>query len=447
MYLKRHIDNDLENWKKDGNRLPLIVKGARQTGKSESIRHFASKNYSNVIEINFVTNPEFRTITQFGYSADDIIKGISLVNPRFIFSPRHTLLFFDEIQAFPDITTSLKFFKIDQRYDVICSGSLLGISYKEISHISVGYKEEYMLYSMDFEEFLWAKGYTREWIDEIYAYVKEHRPFPSDMHSILTNLFFDYLITGGMPAVVSSYIESSSFSGILKIQSGIVSGYKDDITKYAEGLDKARILNVYNHVPVQLGKENKKFQISKVAHGARTADYFSAIEWLLDAGILFQCHCLNFPELPIKGNYIDTKYKLYFNDTGLLLSQLDEEVSLNLRVNRNLGVYKGAIFESILAESLVKQGKKLVYYKKEDSTLEEDFFVRTIQQLVPIEVKATNGTSKSLRTLIDSERYPDITWGIKFTGGNIGYENNILTLPYFCSFLLKRLLDDMNAAV
>lgn len=187
-------------------------------------------------------------------------------------------------------------------------------------------------------------------------------------------------------------------------------------------------------------RENGRYyiKISKVASGARFKDYRSCIEWLADAGLVNICYCLHMPELPIKGNYNDSKYKLYFKDSGLLVAMLDEESQEDLRVNKNLGVYKGALYENIIGEALVKSGYELYYYKREDSTLEEDFFVRSRNDLVPVEVKATNGRSKSLRTLISSKKYEEISYGVKLCHGNVGLENRIYIFPYFCSFLLKQ---------
>ena len=209
-------------------------------------------------------------------------------------------------------------------------------------------------------------------------------------------------------------------------------------------MDQTRILNVFEQIPMQLAKDNKKFQISKVAKGARFKDYRGCIEWLKDAGIVNICYCMNFPELPLKGNYDETKYKLYFFDTGIFVAMLDEEAQEDLRANKNLSVYKGALYENIVGEALIKNGYGLYYYKKDDSYLEEDFFVRTKDYLVPVEVKSTNGTAKSLRTLIKSNSYQDIKYGIKFISGNIGYSDNIYTFPYFCAFLLKEYLQDVN---
>lgn len=440
LYLKRKIDTFLAKWKANPDRKPLIVKGPRQVGKTESIKRFGEMNYQSVITINFVEEPKYKMITADGYKADDIIKNISRMNPSKRFIEGETLIFFDELQEFPDIATTLKFFKIDGRFDVICSGSMLGINYRKIESNSVGYKSDYEMFSLDFEEFLWAKGYDDAFIEDVLDHMRNLTPFNEVQMSVCSSLFLDYCILGGMPAVVRGFIEKGTFEGSLEVQRQLIADYKEDIRKYAEGIDQTRILNVFNHIPVQLAKDNKKFQISKVASGARSRDYRGCVEWLDDAGMVNICYCLNFPELPLQGNYDDTKYKIYFADNGLLVAVLDEEAQEDLRANKNLGVYKGALYENVVGEALVKAGYKLYYYKRDDSTLEQDFFVRTASALIPVEVKAKNRTAKSMRTLISSEKYADIHCGIKFTGGNIGYSDNIYTFPYFCAFLLKRYL-------
>ena len=440
IYLKRKIDDYLENWKKNTDRKPLIVKGARQTGKTESIRHFANANYESVIEINFAEEPKYRTIVENGYRPADIIKNISRMDPFKKFIAGKTLIFFDELQDFPDIATSLKFFKTDGRFDVICSGSLLGIHYKKIESNSVGYKSDYELCSLDFEEFLWANGYGDAVVQDILGHMVRLEPFNTTDMSVFNHLFLDFCILGGMPAVVREYIQRGTFEGTLEIQRQLIEDYKEDIRKYADGMDQTRILNVLNQIPAQLAKDNKKFQISKVARDARFKDYRGCIEWLMDAGVINICYCLNFPELPLKGNTDESKFKLYFFDTGLLVAMLDDEAQEDLRANKNLGVYKGALYENIVGEAFTKCGYGLYYYKRDNSTLEEDFFVRTRQSLIPVEVKATKGTAKSLRTLIKSEHYSDIRCGIKLTAGNIGECDGIYTFPYFCAFLMKRYL-------
>ena len=439
-YLKRKVDNYLLNWKTDPNKKPLIIKGSRQVGKTESITRFGHLNYKSIIYINFVEEPNYKMITTDGYKAQDIIRNISRIDPSKQFIENDTLIIFDELQDFPDIATSLKFFKIDGRFDVICSGSLLGINYQSIESNSVGYKTDYEMFSLDFEEFLWAKGYDESTIQEMLEHMIQLKSFNEIEMSIYSSLFLDFCILGGMPAVVREYIEKGTFEGSIDIQKQLVADYKEDIRKYADGMDQTRITNVFNHIPVQLAKDNKKFQITKIASNARFRDYRGCIEWLKDAGIINICYCMQFPELPLKGNYDESKYKIYFADSGLLVAMLDDEAQENLRVNKNLGVYKGALYENIVGEALVKAGYDLYYYKKDNSTLEQDFFVRNKENLIPVEVKATNGTARSLRTLIASNHYPDIQFGIKFISGNIGLSNNIYTFPYFCAFLLKKYL-------
>ena len=440
MYLRRKIDSFLQKWKDDEERKPLIVRGSRQVGKTESINHFARQNYESIIEINFIRDEKYKGIITDGYEAAAIIKNISLIDPAKQFIPGKTLIFFDEITDFPEIATSLKFFHLDGRFDVICSGSMLGINYKRIESNSVGYKTDYHMYSMDFEEFLWARGYDDAAVDGVLQHMLEEKPFSELEMKVWHDLFLDFCVLGGMPAVVAEFIRKGTFEGSLQTQRQLIADYREDIRKYAEGMDQTRITNVFNRIAPQLAKENKKFQISKVAPGARFRDYRGCAEWLADAGMVNICHCLDFPELPLGGNYDPDVFKLYFADTGLLVAMLDEESQDDLRANKNLGVYKGGLYENIVAEALTKAGCSLYYYRREDSTLEEDFFLRTASDLIPVEVKAKSGRSKSLRTLIDSSHYPDIRYGFKLSMNNIGHENRIYTFPYFCAFLLKRFL-------
>lgn len=444
MYLKRKVDSFLEDWKNDSNRKPLIIKGSRQVGKTESVLHFAAANYKSVIEINFVRDEKYKGIIADGYEASQIIKNISLIDPSKEFIPGNTLIFFDEITEFPEIATSLKFFSLDKRFDVICSGSMLGVNYRRIESNSVGYKTDYEMFSMDFEEFLWAKGYGKETVESMFMHMRELKPFSELEMRVYSELFLDYNILGGMPAIVAEYIERNTFTNSLATQRQLIADYKEDIRKYAAGVDQTRILNVFNRIAPQLAQENKKFQISKVESGARFRDYRGCAEWLQDAGCVNICYCMQFPELPLGGNYDPDVFKLYFADTGLLVSMLDEESQVDLRAGKNLGVYKGALYENMVGEALVKQGYRLYYYKRQDSSLEADFFVRSAKSLIPIEVKAKDGRAKSMNTLISSLHYPDIRYGFKLSKNNVGHENNIYTFPYFCAFLLKRFIKEFT---
>lgn len=440
--LKRKIDSVLIEWKGDPNHLPLIVKGARQIGKTESINHFAKENYKSVIEINFALQKQYKDIFDDGFEVDTIIKNITLHNPDFEVIPNNTLIFFDELQDCPNCATSLKSFNQDGRFDVICSGSLMGINYQEIESNSVGNKEDYEMHSMDFEEFLWAKGYSNALIDDLFRHMLDVTPLSNAEYRVVMDAFREYMVIGGMPAIVKTFATQNNYSGTLKMQKQILRDYEEDITKYAKGLDKAKILNIYRKIPVFLGKNNKKFQISKVAKGARNRDYIGTVDWLCDAGIINICYCMDQPELPLKGNYNPDNYKIYYRDTGLLIASLDDEAQQDLRDNKNFNTYKGAIYENIVADMLVKQGYGLYFYRNEKSTIEMDFFVRDKDSLIPVEVKANDSATVSLNNLIKKDCYSDIKYGIKLANKNIGFNGKFYTFPYFLTFLLKRYLSE-----
>lgn len=436
--LKRKIDKYLTDWKNRPDRKPLIIKGARQIGKTRSVEWFAGQNYASVIEINFIEQKKYREIFNDGFEVDAILKNISLLNPELKFIPGNTIFFFDELQACPNCATSLKFFKLDGRFDVICSGSLMGIIYNEIESNSVGYKEDYEMHSMDFEEFLWAMGYNDEFTADLLSHMLDVRPLSELQMDTLMSLFRDYVIIGGMPEVVSTYVRNKNFSGTLDIQRQLLKDYEEDITKYVEGLDKAKVKAVYNHISTFLAKENKRFQITKIARNARNRDYMGCVEWLADAGVVNVCYCLNQPELPLKGNYDPKMYKIYFKDTGLLIASLDEEAQEDLRANKNLGTYKGAIYENIVGDMLVKQGYRLFYYHSDRPALEMDFFIRSADSLIPVEVKANDGATASLNRLLNDDKYNDVKYGIKLGYRNIGFNGKFYTFPYFLTFLLRR---------
>lgn len=443
-YLRRKIDQFLDEWLQDENRKPLIIKGARQIGKTKTIEEFARRNNLSLIEINFVLNHEYKDIFDDGYDVDKIIKNITLKNPSLVFVPGKTLIFFDEIQKCINAATSLKSFKLDKRFDVICSGSLMGLSYKEIESVSTGHKTDYTMYSMDFEEFLWALGYKEQQINDLFKHMKDLKPLSDIEFKVYLDHFHEYLVLGGMPEVVKLFVEQKNYSGTLALQKQIIIDYEEDITKYAEGLDKTKILNVFRKIPVFLGQDNKKFKISKVAHGARNREYVGITDWLIDAGIVNVSYCLNDLALPLKGNYNPDNYRVYFMDTGLLVASLDEEASKDLRENKNFNTYKGAIYENIVADMLKKSGYDLYFYMSDDSTIEVEFFVRDANNLIPIDVKARDGKIKSVINLINSKNIEDINYGIKFAEKNIGYKDNVYTFPYFMAFLLKKFLNTKN---
>ena len=442
--LRRKIDDYLVEWKNSKDKMPLIVRGARQIGKTDAIEYFAKNNYKYIVEINFALQKEYKTIFDQGFEVDTIINNISIINNSFIFVPGETLIFFDEIQDCINAATSLKAFNIDKRFDIICSGSMLGVNYKDIESNSVGNKIDYIMHSIDFEEFLWAKGYRPEQIEDLYKCMKECKPLTTTQYDVMMLNFRDYMILGGMPAIVAKFIENKNFSGILTMQEQILKDYEQDIMKYAEGLDKARVLNAYRKVAVFLGNENKKFQISKIAEGARNREYFGVADWLSDSGIINISYCMEECALPLGGNYNPDNYRLYFADTGLLIASLDDEVQDDLRKNKNFNTYKGAIYENIVADMLVKAGYKLYFYKNEKGTIKMDFFVRDADSLIPVEVKASDNATVSLNNLINGNQYSDIKYGIKLCNKNIGFNGKFYTFPYFMTFFLKRFLKDKD---
>ena len=436
-----YLDDYLIEWKNNPNKMPLIIKGARQIGKTDAVRNFG-KSYKHFIEINFALQKEFLDIFDNGYEVDAIIKSITLKRPNLKFVPGETLIFFDEIQHCVNCATSLKSFREDGRYDVCCSGSLMGINYHEIESNSVGNKMDIVMHSLDFEEFLWAKGYQESQIEDLYNYMKSVKSLPNNVLETYFNIFKEYMLVGGMPAIVATFIENNNYSGILDMQKQILLDYEEDITKYASSLDQTKILNVYRKISVFLGKENKKFQISKVEHNARNREYVGVVDWLENVGIINVCYALDSLELPLKGNYNPDNYRLYFGDPGLLIGSLEEESQEDLRINKNFNTYKGAIYENVVGDMLVKEGYELFFYKNEKGTIKMDFFISDKDSLIPIEVKSSDNATISLNKLIDNKQYKDIKYGIKLGYKNIGFNGKFYTLPYFLTFFLKRFLKE-----
>ena len=436
--LKRKIDVFLQEWKNREHN-PLIIKGARQIGKTTSIMEFAKKNYESVIEINFVSNPEYIQIFKGGFDVDSIILELSILNPNLKFIPNNTLIFFDEVQEYMDATTSLKFFALDKRFDVICSGSS-----PIVNDASIGFKEDYTMYSLDFEEFLWAKGYEDNIINTLMNNILELKPYSDLVLEKMNSLFMEYILTGGMPKIVSTYISQGNYSGIPDRQKQLYQDYLDDIRKYVEGLYASRVENMYLHVASQLGKDNPKFQITKLGHGARANQYEGCAQWLADAGVVNIGYCLNSLTLPLKGNENPNNYRIYFADTSLLVSSMDEDSRNDLLIDKNLGVYKGALYENFAAEALMKQGYELFFYRSEDSRTELDFLIRLKDNIVPIEIKANKGSARSLNAVIEDKKIDEIKYGIKFSNNNIGVANNVLTLPFFTLFMLKIVITNMK---
>ena len=431
--LKRKIVSELIDWKNNHKNKCLLVIGARQIGKTFIIREFAKENYDYFYEINFLENEKQKEIFKDDLSVDNIIKEISLRIPTFKVDDGKTLLFLDEIQECPQAITALKFLAQDKRFDCIASGSMLGMAYKRTSSFPVGYIDRIYMNSLDFEEFLWAKGVTDETINYIKEFYDNKKQVNMFAHNGMLELFREYIVLGGMPEVINEFLASNNFNVALNIQKEILDGYRDDIIKYAPEDEKVKIRACFDSIPVQLAKDNKKFRYNLVQKKADKSKLFNSLEWLYDAGIINFCYNLRNPEAPLEGNKIIDSFKVYMKDTGLLMAMMDEGSQLEI-MNGNLGIYKGAIYENIIADVFTKSGKKLYYFEK-NSTLEVDFFIRYNNEVTAVEVKSADNTkSKSLNSIMNNY---GVKQGIKLSTKNIGYDSNgILSLPLYMSMFL-----------
>ena len=410
--LQRKIERTLIKWKNTPNHKPLIIKGCRQCGKTFSVNAFAKEYYTHVVYLNFFEHPDYKLAFEGSKQIDSIVMNLTALLPNSRFVSGQTCIILDEIQECSAARTALKFFKIDGRYDVIATGSLLGVcGYKgdetDYNSIPVGYEQHIEMFPLDFEEFLWANGINQEIIELLTKSLQERTPIPPAIHQRMRQLILEYTIVGGMPEVVNRFIATHNMSDVLEEQHSIITGYKEDMVKYAANEDKVRLRAVFDSIPRQLSKENKKFQFSAIRKGARAKEYITGIQWLEDAGIIIRCRNLSITELPLEGNAIEDSFKIYMRDTGLFVSMLEDGTQFDILQGRLYG-YKGAIFENLIADIFTKMGRKLYYYRK-DSGLEIDFVIRYHSECVLVEVKASTGNTKSTKTILQHpDKYPYI---------------------------------------
>jgi len=430
--LKRKIMKELINWKNNKDKMCLLVKGARQVGKTFIIDKFAKENYKNYVYINFIENPGYAAIFEGDLNIETLIKQMTLRVPNIQLIPNETLIFLDEIQSCPKARTALKFFAIDRRFDVIASGSLLGINYKDVPSYPVGYVEHLEMYSLDFEEFLWANGISEQSILDIKEYFNKKEKVPFAMHERMMELFKEYIVVGGMPKVVSEFVSTHNFANVLKLQKAIILDYLDDIAKYAQGTEKTKARACFLSIPKHLSKDYKKFRYSYVEPRGDAKKFAGSLMWLYDAGIINFCYNLASPELPLEGNAKSDTFKVYMRDTGLLMAMLEDGSQEDI-IDGNLGIYKGAIYENIIADIFGKLGKKL-YYFEHNSKLEIDFFIRYNKMATAIEVKAADNTkSKSMNSAIENW---NVKYGIKLSTKNIGGTENVDSFPLYMAMFL-----------
>ena len=438
--LQRKIERTLIKWKNTPNHKPLIIKGCRQCGKTFSVNAFAKEYYTHVVYLNFFEHPDYKLAFEGSKQIDSIVMNLTALIPNSRFVSGQTCIILDEIQECSAARTALKFFKIDGRYDVIATGSLLGVcGYKgdetDYNSIPVGYEQHIEMFPLDFEEFLWANGINQEIIELLTKSLQERTPIPPAIHQRMRQLILEYTIVGGMPEVVNRFIATHNMSDVLEEQHSIITGYKEDMVTYAANEDKVRLRAAFDSIPRQLSKENKKFQFSVIKKGARAKEYITGIQWLEDAGIITRCRNLSITELPLEGNAIEDSFKVYMRDTGLFVSMLEEGTQFDILQGRLYG-YKGAIFENLIADIFTKMGRKLYYYRK-DSGLEIDFVIRYHSECVLVEVKASTGNTKSTKTILQHPDKYHVYQAIKLGDYNIGEKDGILTLPIYMAFLLR----------
>lgn len=449
--LKRDIENELKEWKHTKAHKPLVIKGVRQCGKTYIVEKFAQENYTHVVYINFVKMPKVAMAFEGSLDVDDIIMGLSSVLRNAVFEPGKTCIIFDEIQECPQARTSLKFFHLDGRFDIIATGSLLGVKGygKKLSNggveyprsIPVGYEEIIEMYPLSFEEFLWANGISEQVIGKIRNCMETETEVPVLIHKRMQELLLQYIIVGGMPEAVNTFLDSHDMAKVKRVQSRIIDEYKDDMVKYADESLKPNIRECFESIPKQLAKENKKFQYSVISKNARASVYSGCIQWIEDAGIVRRCYNLNITGLPLDVNAINDCFKIYMADTGLFTSMLEEGTAFDI-LQGNLSACKGAIYENLMADLLGKAGRKLYYYHK-DSGLEIDFVIRYKGKCTILEVKARSGKTKSASTLLKKPEIYDVHQCLKFGDYNVGRaesDSQILTLPLYSAFLLKGVL-------
>lgn len=435
--LKRKIERELYKWKINKAHKPLIIKGLRQSGKTYSVVEFAKNNYENVIYINFQNNEDYKRIFDNNLEIENIKLQISSYFTDAKFEEGKTIIILDEIQECSRARLALKFFKLDGRYDVIATGSLLGIRglNNDITSVPVGYEEELKMYPLDFEEFLWAKGVKEEIIDEITRCFIEKKKVVEGIHHKLRELLLQYIIVGGMPEAVQKFIETNNLNDVNKIKINILSSYKDDMVKYVETKDKTKINECFKSIPYQLAKENKKFQYKVVKKNGTKKGYIGVLEWLEDFGIVKRCFNLSRMEKPLGAYIEEDKFKVYMADIGLLISMIDENVDKEI-LSGNLNIYKGAIYENLFADYLIKNDKSLYYFTR-DTSLEIDFVMNYENAITLIEVKAKTGNAKSLKTVLADKQKYNISKAIKLGDYNVGYVNDVLTIPLYMGFLIK----------
>ena len=432
--LRRKIYDKLLAWKNNkGKKDAILLRGVRQCGKTYIVREFGKREYKNFIEINFIERPDMQAVFSGNLDVDNMVQQIKLSMPGCQFIPGETLLFLDEIQDVPNARTSLKFWTQDGRFDCIASGSLLGMDYKNEVSIPVGYEQQLIMRTLDFEEFIWALGAEVNLKEMLAPYVDGAKRVPEAMHNSLNKYLQEYMVVGGLPEVVDTYIATKDFYQVHLLQEKILRDYQDDIAKYALNQDKIKAKQCFLSIPRQLSKENHKFQYSVVEKKATARKFTSSLDWLHNAGLIDFAYNVNSPWFPLKAHVKEDQFRVYLCDIGLLVAMYGYQLKIALLSDALEGPAKGGSYESLVADILAKRGEELYYYKKEDSTLEIEFILERDCKLVPVEVKARKGSTRSLNELLKMD---NIEIGYKLTAQNTGVVEKKITLPLYIAAII-----------
>ena len=451
---RRKVLEDLRYWKESGmsKRKAAMVKGLRQVGKTVSVTEFARTNYENVAYIDFKRMPMAKQAFDGNLDIDRITMRLTAIFPDIRFIPGKTVIVMDEVQECSAARFSIKPFMEDGRYEIICTGSLLGIkgyNRKKKRDIPVGFEHTIRMYPMDFEEFLWAKNIPEDLLSYLHGCFEKRSKVDEPINTIMSEHFREYICVGGMPSVIRTFLEKNDMNAVRMEQIDLLEQYRDDFGKYLDEEENevtdmemlGRINQVFDSIPSQLSKENKKFQYSVISKNARGKSYASAIQWLVDYGLVNKSYNLSLLQMPLNGNKDESSFKVYMADTGLLIAMLDRGTSAMV-LNGELQIYKGAIFENVISDILAKNSVKLYYYQK-SSGLEIDFISSKNGMIELIEVKSTTGNTKSAKTVLNDPDIENLDICYKYGNYNVGFMNRILTLPsYMAPFLAAELSNE-----
>lgn len=436
MILNRKIFYQLENWKQKNNRKSLVLQGARQVGKTYALREFGRRNYEEVLEINFKKTPSDAGIFNGNLNVDTLITAMQFRYPEKKMIPGKTLIVLDEIQECEEAITSLKFWTEDGRFDVVASGSMLGIDYKRASSYPVGYVEYLQMYGLDFEEYLWARGIKEEMIENLRQMFLKKEIVPTAIHTRMMELLREFISIGGMPEVVSAFVESMDYRLADKIQRELLTGYQYDIAHYAVAEEKVKAEKCYLSLGKQLlDKENHKFQYKEVESGGRAYKYYSSIDWLLKADLIDLCKAVSDIKYDLSDYARDDIFRAYTTDLSLLISMREFGLKQHIVENTILDNTKGGIYECLLADFLIKKEFPMYYYKNDTTKKEIDFITQKDGAIIPLEVKSGKKKASSLNWLMNNNSSIPIAY--KFMDGNVGMgENRIITMPLYMAMFL-----------